>query len=856
MVESKHSFSIRAKLAAAFGLSLGAVVAISIVGVNQLQTFRQFTTELSDAWLPELAAINNVRIAMTEFHQAAARQVDNAIHHTIPRHLEPEYSLLYPGIDQAEIMATLARRIESAISSFTDALDTEEEHRLLGEFLIAWGEYRSAQAEVTILVDNGKAEQAVNLFNRIAVDTYRNAHDKADEVFTFVASKGKAWAADANSLYRSYLLEAGLAIVLTAFAVIGALVWLTREVSRPLHEISGAMERLVAGDLTAEFVERSDRRDEIGSLIRAVQGYRKSLLSGLELAADAARERDRLEVAVSNLPVALAVFDRENRLVLCNPRYAAMYELPSRLAMTGVTLREICEHRIASGAITPEGAEARYEEVLGAVLAKKPIHAVRQWTDGRIVDVQVEPLDDGGWLTMQEDITDRRKIQEEIAFLYAHDPLTRLTNREAFKNQMGMALRRGAAFAVLCLDIDRLREITDAFGVGATDQILKGVAGRLTETCDSSSVLARFAGGEFAVLQLDAAGAGDAEALARRIMESLSRPFEVDGHEATVGASMGIAIAPGDGRDPDQLIQNSYTALHRAKGEGRGSYRFFEPGMDAAVSIRREIERGLRSALANREFELWYQPLIDLRTEQTLGFEALLRWRHPTRGLISPADFILIAEATGLIRPLGAWILQEACNFCARLPPPLRVAVNISAVDFHDAALIVNVRNALEQSGLPASRLELEITETAMLENTERTLAILQGLHALGARIVMDDFGTGYSSLGYLQMFPFDKIKIDRQFIDGVTTKRNSIAIVRAVISIAESMGITTLAEGVETEEQLNWLKAERCVEAQGFFIGHPRPAAEAFDFVSDAPQQAATAWHGRPRLTSSLKSV
>ena len=398
--------------------------------------------------------------------------------------------------------------------------------------------------------------------------------------------------------------------------------------------------------------------------------------------------------------------------------------------------------------------------------------------------------------------------------------------------------------AVLCLDLDRFKPVNDTLGHPVGDALLRAVAARLLACVREGDTAARLGGDEFAVLQ---AGAGQPEAagaLARRLVEALSAPYEVLGHQVVVGASVGVALAPGDGRDPDELLKRADMALYRAKADGRGTFRSFEPGMDARLQARRLLELDLRKALAAGELELHYQPLVDLRTGAVSALEALLRWRHPARGLVPPGEFVPLAEEIGLIVPVGGWVLRRACADAAGWPGGVRVAVNLSAAQFRGRELVAAVVGALAAAGLAPARLELEITETVLLRDGEATLATLRELRALGVRIAMDDFGTGYSSLGYLRSFPFDKIKIDRCFVRDLGASADCEAIVRAVTGLGGSLGIATTAEGVETEEQLERLRAEGCDEAQGFHLGRPMPAADVRALLDrgDARQRPAAA--------------
>ena len=411
-----------------------------------------------------------------------------------------------------------------------------------------------------------------------------------------------------------------------------------------------------------------------------------------------------------------------------------------------------------------------------------------------------------------------------------HDTLTNLPNRVLFRHESREVLKRaerGESVAILCLDLDYFKQVNDTLGHPVGDLLLCAVADRLRSTLRETDTVARLGGDEFAIIQCGVEQPTSATALAQRVIDALSAPYEIEGHQIVIGASVGISISPADGSDPDQVLKNADMALYRAKGDGRGRYRFFEPDMDAKMQGRRALEIDLRRALITEEFELYFQPLVNLDIEEITGFEALIRWHHPTRGILSPGEFIPLAEEIGLIVPLGDWVLRKACLAAASWPPPTHVAVNLSPVQFKKLELVQSVFSALAKSGLSPERLELEITETVLLQDSEATLATLHQLRDMGVRISMDDFGTGYSSLSYLRSFPFDKIKIDQSFVRDLATRNDSAVIVRAVTTIGNSLGIATTAEGVEDAAQLQRLREEGCTEVQGYFLGRPVPIAE-----------------------------
>ncbi len=434
------------------------------------------------------------------------------------------------------------------------------------------------------------------------------------------------------------------------------------------------------------------------------------------------------------------------------------------------------------------------------------------------------------------DVTEQRRAEARIAHMAHHDALTGLPNRVLFHERLDEALlrlrRQDEKLAIHYLDLDQFKNVNDTLGHPVGDLLLKAVADRLRLCLRESDMVARFGGDEFAVLQMGLAGAYEASDLADRIVNLMSEPFDIDGQQVVIGASAGIAFAPNDGDCTDLLVRNADMALYEAKEEGC-IFRFFEPGMDTRLRVRRALELDLRNALAAGEFQLYYQPLVILETGVISGFEALLRWRHPQRGMVPPAEFIPLAEEIGLIVPLGEWVLRQSCAEAAAWPRDLKVAVNLSSVQFKQGKLIEMVFSALTSAGLPAARLELEITESILLEESKINLATLHKLRALGVSISMDDFGTGYSGMSYLRAFPFDKIKIDRSFISELGASQDCMAIVLAITKLGSSLGIRTTAEGVETEEQRELLRNHGCTEMQGYLLSRPMPASEVKKFLT-----------------------
>jgi diguanylate cyclase (GGDEF)-like protein/PAS domain S-box-containing protein len=442
-----------------------------------------------------------------------------------------------------------------------------------------------------------------------------------------------------------------------------------------------------------------------------------------------------------------------------------------------------------------------------------------------------------GFLVSSVDITERRRAEDRIAYMAHHDALTGLPNRVMFQDHLRQSLDRsrtsGRRVAVLCIDLDLFKNVNDSFGHPMGDRLLRSVAERLSANLLAHSLVARLGGDEFAMVVETESSPNELSDHAARLIETLSVPYRIEDLDLVIGASIGISMSPGDGESGEELLRNGDMALYRAKAEGGGLHHFFEKEMDRQAQKRRDMEVDLRRALAGGEFELHYQPLVDLAQDRIVGFEALLRWHHPVKGMISPADFIPVAEDIGLIVPLGEWVLREACMQAAKWPSGIKVAVNLSPVQFRSRNLVLLVIAALGQSGLSASRLELEITESLFLADTDINIATLHQLRELGVRISMDDFGTGYSSLNYLRSFPFDKIKIDRSFVRDLADRPDSVAIVRAISGLGRSLNISTTAEGVETMDQLDWLRLEGCTEVQGFLFSAARPASEVAALLS-----------------------
>jgi diguanylate cyclase (GGDEF)-like protein len=557
-----------------------------------------------------------------------------------------------------------------------------------------------------------------------------------------------------------------------------------------------------------------------------------------------AEQTKQLDAALNNMSQGLCMFNAAGEIVVRNETYLRMYALSPEVVKPGCTLRRLIEHRREVGLFN--GDVDHYVATILANVASGEIRThIGTTADGRAINIVDRPMAGGGWVVTHEDISDRRRAEEKIAYMARHDALTDLANRAQFveriEYEVARSRRSSEGFAIFVIDVDHFKAVNDSLGHPIGDQLLRCVADRLRNATRSGDSVARLGGDEFAILQtLEGRPIDSVRALAKRLLHSVGAPYEIEGHQVSTSVSIGIALAPQDGEEPSRLLKNADLALYRAKADGRNDCRFFEASMDAEARSRHELEADLRLALARDQFEIFYQTVFEVESGEITGAEALLRWRHPNRGLVRPDQFIPLAEETGLIVSIGEWVLKNACAQAAQWPRSLKLAVNLSAVQFKRGDLAATVAAALAQSGLAPERLELEITESVLLVQNADTLTALHGLKALGVAIVLDDFGTGFSSLSYLRMFPFDTIKIDRSFVCDMLTRSDCAAIVGAVTSLSRTLGITTTAEGVETPEQLALLRAAGCTLAQGFMLSKPRPAAE-LDFAPATTQLRAT---------------
>jgi len=547
------------------------------------------------------------------------------------------------------------------------------------------------------------------------------------------------------------------------------------------------------------------------------------------LAARFEQQANRFDIALNNMSHGLCMLDEQNRLQVWNDRFLELLHLKDMPVRVGMPATYLLRHSIRAGNHRTKSIKKVFTD-LAQGLAQDRFDQVQTSPDGdRTIAVSRRIMSGGGSVVILEDVTESKRAQERITHLAKYDDLTGLANRNQFRERINGMLaamhKRKNHVAIHLIDLDRFKTINDTLGHPIGDKLLKEVASRLKTVIRPGDMITRFGGDEFVVLQIGTERYQDAKWLAERLARTLKDPFDIDGHRIDIGASIGIAMAPMDGVDADQLLKKADMALYAAKNGGGGDHRFFALEMEEAAQERRALELDLREALTSEQFDLYFQPLVDLRSGRVTTCEALMRWRHPRRGMVPPSIFIPIAEETGLIITLGEWALQRACYEAAKWPKSVKVAVNLSPVQFRDRGLALQVVSALAKSGLPAQRLELEVTERLLLEDSDGTLTVMEQLKNLGVSISLDDFGTGYSSLNYLRKFPFQKIKIDQSFIAGLGEERDAQAIIGAVAGLGASLDKTVVAEGIETEEQLKQVKMHGCHEGQGHFFGEPMPA-------------------------------
>lgn len=562
----------------------------------------------------------------------------------------------------------------------------------------------------------------------------------------------------------------------------------------------------------------------------------RALAEELRSVSDAQRvQNQRFQAALKNMSQGLCLADSAGQLVVSNDRFRKTFAIPYAALESAPTPDQLVEQsKKHAGSATLKGIFSRQRS---AISNGESISFIQEQPGGSAFSVHHVALADGGWLATYEDITERRRAELQIVRMAHHDSLTDLANREMFNRALREALAHAAntkcSLAILFIDLDGFKSVNDTLGHHFGDQILKAVAQRLRSCVRDGDLIARLGGDEFGILVASQDEAVDYGVLASRIIQIVGEYYVIDGQEVVIGVSIGIAETEEECCEPEQLLRHADLALYDVKTSGKGAYRFFETSLDEKFQERMQLAADLRKALLNGELEAFYQPAVNMTCDRVSGFEALARWRHPTRGMVPPSQFIPIAEETGLIGAIGERMLREACKEASSWPNDITIAVNVSAHQFRDRGLMNKVRDILVETGLCPSRLELEITESVVLKNDEETVAMLRSLRKLGIRIAMDDFGTGYSSLSYLVGFPFDKIKIDRSFLERVLDDEDGRAVVQLICDLGNKLNIVTCAEGVETEEQVAFLWSAGCKEVQGFYISHPIPSSDVIPFLN-----------------------
>lgn len=695
-----------------------------------------------------------------------------------------------------------------------------------GAFIRSHNELSGIVEQLSAIVEKSKP-LLLTLENPATLSELRHNFETLNRPMARLSSVSHAYGADlaardAEDLDQLQQVFSGLLLALILCSMVFAIMasWRSRLLARSNADVCALVLDLTAA---GESLSAANRRVQE---VVATLTEQNATLKARD--AELLRQNQLFEAALNNMSQGLGMFDSEHRLIVSNRRFSELFGLPAGLARPGAQAGDLlC---FASplgrfGRVAVEGAWAEHQLLAGRSRAAT---FVREDEEGNSLSVSHQPLPHGGWVATYEDVTDGRKAEMRIRHLANHDSLTGLPNRHRFGEGLAEAVARDGELVVFFLDLDQFKNVNDTLGHHAGDELLRVAGSRLRGCVRETDLVARLGGDEFAILVEGSACPPEGmEALAERILGVFSTPFDLSGYQASVGVSIGIARG-GEGQvSADAILKHADVALYSAKAAGRSTYCVFEESMAAELQTRIALEAELRGALERGELEVHYQPLFDISLGQLSGFEALLRWRHPVRGMVSPAEFIPIAEETGLIIPIGDWVIRRVCNDAAAFPKGVKVAVNISPVQFAGGALLDVVRDALLESAFPPACLELEITESVLLQDNEAVVGALHRLRGLGLRIALDDFGTKYSSLTYLRSFPFDKIKIDQSFVKDLATRTDCLAIVRSVASLAKQLGMTTTAEGVESSAQLEQVREAGCTEAQGYFFGRAEPVGK-----------------------------
>jgi diguanylate cyclase (GGDEF)-like protein len=805
-------YSIAAKLYLLSGISVIAVAALATASVHFAGQTRFAAEQLYREGVVGIQTVTQLEV-LFEQHRALI----TAAPAELDRHR------LQNTRHAVDAVNTLIDKSVHAELSARDAPD----RRLLTEIAVQVPKLREAGDRVLMFAGNFAQDRALE----VSQGDYAEA---ADAIHRYLRAWSQAQIravdreVDRLSKASSDLILWVVASAFLAFVLIGPVsLWTKHRILSRLGNITAVMHRLCRNELAVD-VPYTDVLDEMGDIARTIEVFKGNAIAlGLT--------HLQLDAALNNMVQGLCMFDAEHRLVLCNDRFLEMFGVSRESVVPGIGVLELLRQVERAGVFAAGTAERMQQYYRARVFINGTDSYQQELPDGRTIAVSRRELPGGGWVDTHEDVTERRRAEKQIAYLAEYDALTDLPNRNLFQRRLTEALNDPVTMhelALFCLDLDGFKGINDMFGHPRGDNLLVQVARRLERCVGDKAMVARLGGDEFAILQCGRQQPDGANALVLIVTEALNAPYDLGGNQAVVGASIGIAVSPRDATTSDEILKCADMALYGAKRDGRGTCRFFEPHMNARVKARRRLEVDLRAAIAEKQFEMFYQPVLSVTSNEVVAFEGLIRWRHPERGMVSPAEFIPVAEESGLIIPLGEWILRQVCADALSWPQHIRVAINLSPVQFRSLDLVQTVFSALAATHLAPGRLELEITETALLQDNEAVLGKLHQLKSYGLQISMDDFGTGYSSLSYLRSFPFDKIKIDQSFVRGLGKRDDSLAIVRAVIGLGKNLGMTITAEGVETDDQLAVLRQERCDEVQGFLFSPGVPLEDTLKLL------------------------
>ena len=680
-------------------------------------------------------------------------------------------------------------------------------------------------------VSQSELSDTLRLSRRVYFERNNVRHDVGELVIYFTDERVQ------DLLFRRIAIDMILFGLLISVVAASLLIANKRSIKEPLNRLLHSIRMTKHGRLRRPVEWNSS--DELGLLIRE---YNEMVALQGQAQEEAQRKQALLEATLHNIGQGICLFDQDLNLMVWNERYIELLNLPRDLVKEGTPLSDILRYNGERGEYGDVSIQALISDRVAIARRREPYRMERTRPNGSVIQVDHNPMPGGGYVATYTDITERKQTEARMRHLAVHDVLTSLPNRTLFLDRLRQALLSARRFqrgvTVLFVDLDRFKDINDHFGHDVGDLMIQEMGQRLSRIIRDSDTAARLGGDEFAIIQTDVQNIEDTIVLAQRIIDELAQPFDCRGIRLHSTASVGITLFPEDGENPEQLVKNADMAMYAAKAEGRNNYRFFLPSMHERVKERKTIEEDLRNALEQDQLELYYQPKVDCRTERVVGAEALVRWNHPQRGLILPGEFISVAEECGLINRLGAWVLQRACKqtraWRDSLFSDFRIAVNLSPAQFQDAELVNSVTQIVKETSLPAGTLELEITESILMNNPEKAVSTLEELKELGVLIAIDDFGTGYSSLNYLKRFPVTSIKIDRSFVNDIHVDVDDKAIVDAVIGLGHSLNLEVVAEGVEEIEQLVYLQEKGCNFIQGYLFSKPLPASAFENWVNE----------------------